>query len=219
MPALRAPVPLAIALVLAPACDSGKKDAQSQSIAKALEAPPKKVAPSPASDTPKAPKPVDPSAPPWSIDQIRGSLAAGTKLVYVRSGVDAKGKKVGGKLTYALRGTTDDGATTSYTVDPDPGSNKASAMPANVPWSSSGPFFAMERPTTTISGRESVTVPAGTFEAAVAEIDDFFGNHKKVWMIVDKPGIHAKIVDGGSNDPADKTEITLELESIVPPAG
>ncbi len=207
------------ALLLLVACDSADKSSASQSIAKALEAPPpKKPTTVTAGEGPKTPKPVDPTALPWSIDDVRSALAAGTKLVYVRSGVDAKGKKVGGKLTYLLRATNDEGATTSYTVDPDPGTNLASSQAAHVPWSNSGPFFAMERPTSKVSGRESVTVPAGTFEASVAEVDDFFGNHKKLWMIVDKPGVYAKVVDGGANDPADKTEITLELEAIVAPA-
>lgn len=189
------------------ACDD--KGGAGQSIAKAVDT--KKEEPK-AEPKPK-PKPApDPNAPPWTLDAVRSAMPSGTKVVYDRSGVDAKGKKVGGKLTYVLSDAGKDGPTTSYTVDPDPGTNKASAMPATAPWSTASPFFAMEKPTTTIAGKESVTVPAGTFEAVKAEMKDFFGNAKTVWMIVDKPGLYAKVVDSGND--ADKTEIVYELAAL-----
>ncbi|MBC8072869.1 MAG: hypothetical protein IAG13_31395, partial [Deltaproteobacteria bacterium] len=194
-------------LLLAVACGGESKGSAADAIAKAVDQ--KKEA---KKDEPKvAPKPkvVDPTAAPWTVDAIRAAMVPGTKLVYERSGVDAKGKKVGGKLTYALSNASDDGATTSYTLDPDPGTNKASSQPANTPWSTLGPFFAMEKPTPTISGREEVTVPAGTFMASKAEIADFFGNHKTVWMIVDKPGVHAKVIESANTSTeGDKTQIT-----------
>jgi hypothetical protein len=59
---------------------------------------------------------------------------------------------------------------------------------------------------------ESVQVPAGTFDTVVVELRDFFGAHQTVWLIKDKPGIYAKVVDhGNQQDEADKTEMTYEL--------
>jgi hypothetical protein len=193
------------------ACDD--KGSAGQSIAKALEAP-KKEEPA-AKAAPKAKPAPDPNAPPWTLAAVRDAMPAGTKVVYARSGTDAKGKKVSGKLTYVLSDAAKDGPTTSYTIDPDPGTNKASAMPATAPWSAASPFFAMEKPTMTIVGRESITVPAGTFDTAKAEVKDFFGNAKTVWMIVERPGLYAKVVDGGNAaDDADKTEIVYELAAL-----
>jgi hypothetical protein len=196
------------------ACDSDKASS-SNDIAKALEtkAPPK-VEPT-KTDTKAAPPKVDPMAPPWTSDSVMAALKAGTKVVYARSGTDAKGKKASGQLTYLVRGAQMDGAATSYTIEPDPGTNKASSQIANTSWSNLSPFFGMEKTETKVLGRESVTVPAGTFETSKAELTDFFGNKKTVWMIVDQPGISAKVVDAGNEgDAADKTEITYELVSV-----
>jgi hypothetical protein len=196
------------------ACDSDKGSSSSD-IAKALEtkAPPK-VEPT-KTDTKAAPPKVDPMAAPWTSDSVMAALKAGTKVVYKRSGTDAKGKKAGGELTYLVRGAQMDGVGTSYTIEPDPGTNKASSQVANTSWSSLSPFYGMEKTETKVLGRESVTVPAGTFEASKAELTDFFGNKKTVWMIVDQPGIYAKVVDAGNEgDAADKTEITYELVSV-----
>jgi hypothetical protein len=194
-------------------CDSGGPS--QNDIAKAVEQ--KKEAPKedPKKETKAAPPKVDPNAAPWTHETVMTGLTAGTKAVYKRSGTDAKGKKVGGELTYVVRGSSMDGAATSYTIEPDPGTNKASSQIANSSWSQLSPFFAMEKVETAVKGRESVTVPAGTFEASVAELSDFFGNEKTVWMIVDQPGIYAKVVDAGNaGDDADKTEITYELVSV-----
>lgn len=195
-------------------CDSGSASSQND-IAKALDT--KKAAPKEDAkkETKAAPPKVDPTAAPWTYEAVMTALTPGTKAVYKRSGTDAKGKKAGGELTYVVRGSTKDAAATSYTIEPDPGTNKASSQVANAPWSQLSPFFAMEKVETNVKGRESVTVPAGTFEASVAELSDFFGNKKTVWMIVDQPGIYAKVVDAGnSGDEADKTEITYELVSV-----
>ncbi len=206
---------LVLVLALLPACE--QKGSTSGSIAKALETPAKAEAKSDAKSDGKAkakPAP-DPNAPPWTPAQVKSAIAAGTKLAYARSGTDAKGKKVGGTLTYVVAKIGDDGPVTSYTIDPDPGTNAASSQLATVPWSNLSPLFAMEKPTVTVSGRESVTVPAGTFECSRAQLEDFFGNSKTVWMIVDRPGIYAKVEDHGSaRDEADKTEIVLELTAL-----
>ncbi len=202
----------ALLCITLPACDGGGTG-QGQSIAKAV-AKPEPEAAKPAAK-PKAKPPEDPNASPWAADAVETAMAQGTKVAYARTGTDAKGKKVGGTLTYVLERADDDGATTSFTIAPDPGSNKASAMPATAPHSTLSPLFAMEKPTIAMAGRESITVPAGTFDAAKAELTDFFGNGKTVWMIVDRPGLYAKVHDrGNGGDEADKTDITYELVAL-----
>jgi hypothetical protein len=207
---------LSLLLTIA-ACDGGGESKDKKSIASAIDPAAEKAAKAAAEK--KAldalpPKAADPKAPAWSFDDVRNGLKAGTKLVYTRTGVDGKGKKVDDVLTYVLRSASSDGAGTSFTIEPNPGSNDASSQVATMKWSSVSPFFAMENPEVAVSGRESVTVKAGTFEVAVAELKDFFGNEKSVWMILDKPGIYAKVVDRGNADPEDKTEITSELTAI-----
>lgn len=210
---VRTIVTVSLALLLI-GCDSGeKKGSAADAIAKAVAV--EKKADTKDAKIEARPKKVDPTAPPWTVDAIRAAMQPGTKAIYERSGTDAKGKKVGGKLTYALSNASDDGATTSYTIDPDPGTNKASSQPANTPWSTLSPFFAMEKPTVTVSGREEVTVPAGKFMASKAELADFFGNKKTVWMIVDQPGVYAKVQESpNASAEGDKTAIVYELVEI-----
>ncbi|MDD3320325.1 MAG: hypothetical protein PHS59_02645 [Paludibacter sp.] len=52
-----------------------------------------------------------------------------------------------------------------------------------------------------ISASESVTTPAGTFDCTVLETINPSGIAKKLWLINDKPGIYAKIIE----DNPDKT--------------
>ena len=216
---LSALLPLA---ALAVACGGGGDKPASQSISKALAPPAPAKSESKDAPAPKK-KEKDPNAleNPWTLDAVRAALDPGVKAVYARSGTDAKGKKAGGELTYVLRRNTDDGAGTSFTIEPDPGTNKASSMIATTPWSNLSPFFAVEKPKVEVVARESVTVPAGTFEhTAKVEITDFFGSHKTAWLIADQPGIYAKVIDhGNENDEKDRTEVVHELVRVERPAG
>ena len=155
---------------------------------------------------------------PWTFDEIRGALPAGTTAVYARTGTSAKGKKVEDKVTYVVRSASEGNAGVSYTTEPDPGTNAASSQVANVNWSDLSPFFAMDQVEQTVAAREGVTVPAGTFEAVRVDLKDFFGNEKTVWMIDDKPGIYAKVIDrGNAGNEDDKTELVYELVEITHP--
>ncbi len=46
-----------------------------------------------------------------------------------------------------------------------------------------------------VVGSEQITTPAGTFDCTVIEVVDGFDRSKKLWMINDKPGVYAKIID------------------------
>ena len=207
-------LPLVTLLTLL-ACGGGGEKKDEAGIAKALD--PSK-AEKKADDVKVEPRKKDLTAleNPWSFEDVRTNLVAGTQLVYKRSGTDAKGKKVDDELTVLLRMNTDDGAGTSYTVEPDQGNNDSSSMVATSPWGKLSPFFAMEKPKEEVVAREAVEVPAGKFDnCAKMELSDFFGNKRTVWMIPDKPGIYAKVVDHGNEaDEKDETEIVQELMSI-----
>ncbi len=199
------------------AAPAKKEDAGAKAEAPKADAP---KADAPKADAPKAEAPpADPTAAPWTDVQVREAMGAGTKLVYARTGTNAKGKKVEDTVTFVLRSNTDEGAGTSFTIEPDPGTNAASSQVATMAWTKQSPFFAMEKPTVKISGRESVTVPAGTYEASVAELTDFFGNSKTVYMVVDKPGVYAKVLEKANTaaDPKDKTDLVYELKAIEAP--
>lgn len=46
-----------------------------------------------------------------------------------------------------------------------------------------------------VVGPEQITTLAGTYDCTVIEVVDGFDRSKKLWMINDKPGIYAKIID------------------------
>ncbi len=46
-----------------------------------------------------------------------------------------------------------------------------------------------------VVGSEQITTPAGTFDCTVIEVVDGFDRSKKLWMINNKPGVYAKIID------------------------
>lgn len=151
---------------------------------------------------------------PWSFDDVRNGLEIGTAAVYDRNGTDKKGKKVGGQFRWVLKKNADDGAgVVGVPVEGKaaPGSDQL----ATVPWSRMSPFFAVERAESKVTGREKIKVPAGEFDCIKAEVKGFFGAEQHVWMIVDKPGVYARVVDkGNAQEEKDKTELTYELASV-----
>lgn len=155
---------------------------------------------------------------PWSFDGVKASLKIGTVLVYEMEGTNAKGKPVSDRLHGEIAGHDDlDVKILEYKESQ---KNVPAVMqPQGHPWVKLSPFFWVEQSDTTILRKETVQVPAGSFECVVAEITGYFGNHLTVWMIADKPGIYAKVVEHpntktGEGEGEDLTEITYELASI-----
>lgn len=157
---------------------------------------------------------------PWSFDGVKTSLKIGTKLAYEMSGTNAKGKPVSDRLNGEIHGH--DELDVKILEYKDSQKNVPAVMqPQGHPWAKHSPFFWVEQSETTFLRRESVQVPAGTFDCMVADIKGFFGNHITVWMIVDQPGIYAQVVEhantnaaGAEGKDADLTEITYRLASI-----
>ncbi|MBI9034730.1 MAG: hypothetical protein JEZ03_09700 [Bacteroidales bacterium] len=67
------------------------------------------------------------------------------------------------------------------------------ALPPNTEYS--GLLYPERDNTFRVSGTEQITTVAGTFECTVIEMLAEFDVRKKLWMINDKPGVYAKIIE------------------------
>ncbi len=56
-------------------------------------------------------------------------------------------------------------------------------------------LYPDEENTFRLAGSEEITTPAGTFDCAVVEVVTTREARKKLWMIIDKPGVYAKIIE------------------------
>ncbi|NOR74906.1 MAG: hypothetical protein GQ525_07085 [Draconibacterium sp.] len=57
------------------------------------------------------------------------------------------------------------------------------------------PLYPLVEETYRIVGNEQITTPAGTFDCTVLEVVNISGVMKKLWMINDKVGVYAKIIE------------------------
>lgn len=154
---------------------------------------------------------------PWTVDSMKAKLEMGLTLEYAVSGTDAKGKAVEDTYLAEVKATNPDGiGVIAYH-----GSAKGDAAKQlqTVDWGKLSPFFVVERPQSQVLRKETVTVPAGTFETVVVELKGFFGAHRTVWMVEEKPGVYAKVVDHpnaseSEDDAGDQTEMTYELTKL-----
>jgi hypothetical protein len=151
---------------------------------------------------------------PWTSDSTKAALEMGTTVEYAVSGTDAKGKPVQDTYygTIKANNAAEVGVNKYHAkMAKDPVAKQV----AMLPWGSFSPFFPMEKPEHELVKLESVEVPAGKFDTVVVELRDVFGAHQTVWLIKDKPGIYAKVVEhGNANMEDDKTEITYDLTKI-----
>jgi hypothetical protein len=195
-------------------CGDGKP-----SMAEALAKAEKKDAEAKAAEEAKAAvkieKKEDPLALPWTFDEVKAGLTMGTKVDYALSGVDDKGKPVKDAWTGTIKspGESDVGLVSTRVSQQD---RPQATQVAKIEWSRVSPFFFVEKSDPKVTGRETITVPAGEFDTVVADLEGFFGQHLTVWMIADKPGIYAKVIDhGNKNEEADQTELVYELTAIA----
>ncbi len=205
---------LLTAVVLTAACDSSEPSV-TEALAKADQAEADKKAKAEAEKEAATPK-KDPNAleMPWTVDSMTAELSMGLTLEYAVTGTDAKGKEKEDTYLAVVKATNPDGVGVVAYHASDKG--EASKQLATVPWSKLSPFFAVEKAETKLVKRESVTVPAGTFECVVVELEGFFGAHRTVWMIADKPGVYAQVIDhGNATEDADQTELTYALSSMT----
>jgi hypothetical protein len=169
-------------------------------------------------DEPKAEKPADEPKKleqPWKVSDVSGAMKAGTTLVYKQTGKDAKGKDVEDDYKCMIKSATNAEVGTVCNGVNHPSEDKGANEVATAEWNEFSPFFAVSRPEVKLVERADLTVPAGTFDTVQAELAGFFGNNYTVWMIVDKPGVYAKVhkhPNSGTED--DKTELVFELASM-----
>ena len=154
---------------------------------------------------------------PWSVDSMKAKLEMGLTLEYAVSGTDAKGKPVEDTYLAQVKATNPEGI--SVIAYHGSAKGEAAKQLQTLDWGKLSPFFVVEKPESTVLRRESVTVPAGSFETVVVELKGFFGAHRTVWMIDDRPGVYAKVVDHpnvseGEEASTDQTEMTYELSKI-----
>jgi len=66
-------------------------------------------------------------------------------------------------------------------------------LPSNNEYTA--PLYPLEENSFRIVGTEQITTPAGTFDCTVIEVMVDYDLRQKLWMINDKPGIYAKIIE------------------------
>lgn len=76
------------------------------------------------------------------------------------------------------------------------------------------PLYPIEDRTFRISGVEQITTPAGTFDCTVIEVATTYDLKKKLWMINDKVGVYAKIIDENTDEDSGYYHL-YELEQII----
>ncbi|MCA9714071.1 MAG: hypothetical protein H6713_04705 [Myxococcales bacterium] len=204
-------------LTAAPACDGGKKDdakAETKTDAKADE----KAADAKAdeADDKKEPKTLEPGKVelPWTWERVSGSFEMGMEFTYDLSGTDAKGKELKDQFLCKIPKANDKEVGVVCNTVEKPSKDKGAGQVATLTWSEFSPMFSVEKPTHELKSRETITVPAGEFDCVVADLKDFFGKQLTVWMIVDKPGVYAKVIETMPNAEDDKTNKVYELAAI-----
>lgn len=153
---------------------------------------------------------------PWKFEDVEGSLKIGLVLDYEITGTDIKGEPVEDRLHAEIVGHEKlDIKILEYKQSQ--ASTPAVTQPQGHPWSNLSPFFHVEQNKVKLERKESIEVPAGTFDCVVADVSGYFGKHLTVWMIADKPGIYAQVVEhpnAKSAEEGDPTEITFRLASM-----
>ena len=151
---------------------------------------------------------------PWNGDAMQASLQMGLQIEYKVTGTDAKGKPVEDTYFGEVKANNPAEVGVSQYLGAQKDEPIAGQV-AKTPYGQFSPFFLVERAEHELVKLESVTVPAGTFDTVVVDLKGFFGAHKTVWMIKDKPGIYAKVVDhGNTKEDKTQTETTFELTKI-----
>ncbi len=76
------------------------------------------------------------------------------------------------------------------------------------------PLYPLEDDTFRVVGQEQITTPAGTFDCTVVEAFSDSRTAKKLWMINDKIGVYAKIIEDNSDENFGHYAV-YELQEII----
>ncbi|MCA9695676.1 MAG: hypothetical protein KC636_39225 [Myxococcales bacterium] len=217
MPRIGLLAPLCTLLLVVPGCGGDKKTDKKADDKKAeaeVKAPEQKAD---APDEKAGPKTLEPGKVelPWTFERVSGSIELGTTVTYALAGKDAKGKDVSDRYQCKVKRASKDEVGVSCNTLDKPSKDKGAGQVAVSGWSEWSPFFSVEKPEYELKARETITVPAGEFDTVVAEIKGFFGAHQTVWMIVDKPGLYAKVnVLANAGAEGDQTNLVYELAEV-----
>lgn len=139
---------------------------------------------------------------PWTVESVRKALTVGTVLVYTEKGTDSFGDPVDRHYSYEITQADESGIDYSSrgTHPEDPTETLGGGGAGSHKWEDDEPISPFFVPglvaEITLLRSEQVTVPAGTFDCVVVELTgEFFGKSNTVWMIPDKPGVYAKVVE------------------------
>lgn len=156
---------------------------------------------------------------PWNFDSVKANLKIGTTLTYSMEGSNKKGKPIEDQLHGEIHGHDDlDVKIMEYKESKK--NIPAVMQPQGHPWGKLSPFFHVDQSEVKLLRKESVQVPAGSFDCVVADITGFFGNHLTVWMINDQPGVYAQVVQHPNTKNEDAkaeqpTDVTFRLTAIT----
>ncbi len=212
-----APLCVLFAFAGAPACDGGDKKEDKKAETKAdAKADEKADAKADKKAEKKEPKTLAPGKVelPWTWERVSGSFEMGMEFTYNLSGTDAKGKELKDQFLCKIPKANDKEVGVVCNTVEKPSKDKGAGQVATLNWSQFSPMFSVEKPTHELKSREKITVPAGEFDCVVADLKDFFGKQLTVWMIVDKPGVYAKVIETMPMAEDDKTNKVYELASI-----
>jgi len=149
---------------------------------------------------------------PWTQADLQEAFSVGTRIVYSRSGTGEEGREVGGTHTFEVEDASPE-IVDIYSLWEDGGERSYGTN--SLAWEDAVFLFSHGNAQTKVLGTESVETPLGTFDTVVVEVShDFFGTRQTYWMIADRPGVYAKVVDHGKEE--SPTHLVHTLAEVVP---
>lgn len=153
---------------------------------------------------------------PWTMDEVRNTYDEGFTLIYSRSGTRKNGEEATGTHSFEITATSQWDASIDNVWE-EGGERHIATDRLN--WQDAvllGAFPASRDTEFTVTGEETVTVPAGTFETVVVETtNSYLETRHTHWLVVDQPGVYAKWIDHGKE--GEPAHLVMELTEIRAP--
>jgi len=145
---------------------------------------------------------------PWTGGDLQEAFSVGTEIVYSRTGTDEAGRQFGGTHSFKVEESSPQ-IVEIYSIWED-GGERSHGTNAMV-WEDAAFLFSYSNSQLKVLGSELVETPLGSFDTVVVEVShDFHGTRQTYWMIPDRPGIYARVVDHGKKDSPKKLVMTLK---------
>lgn len=152
---------------------------------------------------------------PWTAADLQEAFSVGTRFVYARSGTDTRGREAAGTHHFEVKSTSEQ-VVDIDSIWEDAGERGSSLQ--SLLWKDAIFLFSFSNAQAKVLGTEQVETPLGSFDTVVVEVsDDFFGNRQTYWMIPERPGAYAKVVDHGKEGSSTNLVMVLnEMTSASP---